>query len=117
MLSLTVPEFVREELVRRRVGELQPEENIFTRSLEPFNESYFNTMWSRAKTKMSELRLIQPKQTLYIFRHAASVNVFTRTQNLKLLQQLLGHSNLNTSMTSLRCIGAIQVESSMMPEL
>ncbi|WP_210489870.1 tyrosine-type recombinase/integrase [Rufibacter aurantiacus] len=115
--SLPVPEFVREELVRRQVGDLQPEENIFTSSLEPFNESYFNTMWSRAKAKMSELRLIQPQQTLYSFRHAASVNVFTRTQNLKLLQQLLGHSNLNTSMTYLRSIGAIQVESSMMPEL
>jgi integrase len=115
--SLPVPDFVRDELVRRKVDELLPEVYIFTRSTEPFNESYFNTMWSRSKTKMLTLGLIQPQQTLYSFRHAASVNVFTRTQNLKLLQQLLGHSNLNTSMTYLRSIGAIQVESSMMPEL
>lgn len=66
---------------------------------------------------MLELRLIQPKQTLYRFRHAVSLNVFERTQNLKLLQQLLGHSNLNTSMIYLRSIGAVQVEATMMPEL
>jgi integrase len=115
--SLPVPEFVRVELVQRQFDDLQPDEYIFTRSQVPFNESYFNTMWSRAKAKMLDLKLIQPQQTLYSFRHAASVNVFTRTQNLKLLQQLLGHSNLSTSMTYLRSIGAIQVESSMMPEL
>lgn len=115
--SLPIPDFVRQELVERCIGDLLPDENIFTRCLEPFNECYFNTMWSRAKTKMLDLGLLQPKQTLYSFRHAASVNVFTRTQNLKLLQQLLGHSNLNTSLIYLRSIGAIQVESSMMPEL
>lgn len=115
--SLPVPEYVHAELLRRQVDELLPDEYIFTRSPEPFNEAYFNTMWTRAKAKMLQAGLIQPQQTLYSFRHAASVNVFTRTQNLKLLQQLLGHSNLNTSMTYLRSIGAIQVESSIMPEL
>jgi integrase len=115
--KLPVPEFVRAELLKRQVDVFLPDEYVFTRSFVPFNESYFNTMWSRAKAKMLKSGLIQPQQTLYSFRHAASVNVFTRTQNLKLLQQLLGHSNLNTSMTYLRSIGAVQVESSMMPEL
>ena len=115
--SLPIPEYVREELLRRGVDKLQPDEFVLTHSLTPFNESYLNTMWSRAKKKMLELGLINPTQTLYSFRHAASVNVFERTQNLKLLQQLLGHSNLNTSLTYLRSIGLIQIDSSVMPEL
>ncbi|WP_460926015.1 tyrosine-type recombinase/integrase [Pontibacter brevis] len=115
--SLPVPEYVREELLRRGIGALEGERNIFTGYRQPYNECYFNTMWSRARKKMLELALIQQNQTLYSFRHAASVNVFERTQNLKLLQQLLGHSSLNTSLTYLRSIGTVQVESNVMPEL
>lgn len=115
--SLPVPEYVREVLLARGIDKLNPETNIFTGSLRPFNESYFNTQWSRAKGKMLQQQLIQPQQTLYSFRHAASVNVFERTQNLQLLQRLLGHSNLNTSLTYLRSVGAVQIEQGMMPEL
>jgi integrase len=115
--SLPVPEYVKEELLVRGVDKLEPEINIFTGLLQPYNESYFNTQWSRAKEKMLQQQLIQPHQTLYSFRHAASVNVFERTQNLRLLQHLLGHSNINTSMTYLRSLGAIQVDNDVMPEL
>lgn len=115
--SLPVPAYVKDALVARGVDQLEPDKNVFTGELHPFNVSYFNTQWSRAKEKMLQQQLIQPMQTLYSFRHAASVNVFERTQNLRLLQQLLGHSSLNTSLTYLRSVGAIQVEKGMMPEL
>jgi integrase len=115
--SLPVPDYVREELMNRKVDKLNPDEYVFTASGKPFNESYFNTMWSRAKAKMLQRGLISSNQTLYSFRHAASVNVFDRTQSLKLLQQLLGHSSLNTSLIYLRSIGMIQLDNSVMPEL
>jgi site-specific recombinase XerD len=92
------------------VDKLEANRYIINGSLQPFNESYFNTSWPRAKEKMLKLGLIQPQQTRYSFRHAASVNIFERTQNLKLLQHLLGHSNMSTSMTYLRNVGVIEVE-------
>ncbi|QMU27699.1 tyrosine-type recombinase/integrase [Adhaeribacter radiodurans] len=115
--SLPVPEFVKQELLNRKIHELLPEQYIFTGNSLPFNDSYFNTVWSRAKVRMLQLELIGPNQTLYSFRHAASVNVFERSQNLKLLQQLLDHSSMTTTLTYLRSIGVIQLENSVMPEL
>ncbi|MER2997398.1 tyrosine-type recombinase/integrase [Pontibacter populi] len=115
--SLPVPEFVREVLLEREVLLLLPNHNLLTGGAWAYNESYLNTQWSRAKKKMLELKMIEANQTLYSFRHAASVNVFKRTQNLKLLQQLLGHSSLNTSLIYLRSVGAVDVEVSQMPSL
>ncbi|NDK54787.1 tyrosine-type recombinase/integrase [Pontibacter fetidus] len=115
--TMPVPVYVREELQRRGVDQLQPDNYIVSGTGVPYNESYFNTMWSRAKNKMLLKRLINVNQTLYSFRHAASVNVFGRTQNLKLLQQLLGHTSLTTSLTYLRSLGMIQIDHSVMPEL
>ncbi|RNI26917.1 tyrosine-type recombinase/integrase [Rufibacter latericius] len=115
--SLTVPLYVREALIERKVNELEPEQNIFTGSKVAFNDCYFNTKWGRLKPKFLQLGLIQHNQTLYSFRHAASINVFNKTQNLKLLQQLFDHSSLNTSLIYLRSIGVVQVSDSEMPEL
>ncbi|MFD2246661.1 tyrosine-type recombinase/integrase [Pontibacter ruber] len=115
--AMPIPEYVRIELLRRKVDQLNPEHYIVSESAMFYNESYFNTIWSRAKGKMLQEDIIGSNQTLYSFRHAAAVNVFNKTQNLKLLQQLLGHSSLNTSLIYLRSIGVIQLDSSMMPEL
>lgn len=43
---------------------------------------------------MLKLGLIEKDQTLYSFRHTAVVNVYKKTKDLHILQQLLQHSNM-----------------------
>ena len=115
--SLPLTDFVRAELISRGVDQLNPEDYIFTGKEKPFNPDYFKTQWSRAKTKMLAEGIVTQRQTLYSFRHTASINVFERTQNLKTLQELLAHAKMSTSMVYLRSIGATQLDISVMPSL
>jgi integrase len=114
---LPVPEYVQQVLKLYDIDKLNEGNNIFTGSQKVYNESFFNTMWSRAIKKMLEKGVIRPNQTLYSFRHSASINVFNRTQSLKLVQELLGHSQMSTSLTYLRSIRAIDLKQEEMPEL
>lgn len=115
--KLPLPDYVRVEMLRRNIHLLPSDHYIFSSSLEPFNRWYFSTMWTRAKVELSRLGLITPKQTLYSFRHAASISVFNATQKIKLLQQLLGHQSVVTTEIYLRSIGVIDVDVSMLPKL
>ncbi len=55
------------------LSKLSRNDNIFSNCTEPLNESYFNTVWSRAYKKMHALGLIYENQTIYSFRHTAAV--------------------------------------------
>ena len=55
--------------------------------------------------------------TLYSFRHTGAINVYEKTESLSKLQQVMGHSNLNTSLTYLRGLGVKQLTIEDMPEL
>ena len=114
--TLPVPVFVRNEL-QRNMSNLAPNDYFFSGDNSAYNDYYFNTLWSRAKPGLFEKKLIRDHQTLYSFRHAAAVNVFNKTQDLKLLQELLGHANINTTLIYLRSLGVIKVQMGMMPEL
>lgn len=115
--GLPVPEYVKEVLQMYNIDCLQDSDNIFTSCTWAYNESYFNTMWTRAKKVMLTAGLIKSNQTLYSFRHSASIDIFTRTQNLKLLQELLGHSKMTTSLTYLRSIRMVNITNTEMPRL
>lgn len=97
--------YVRKALLDLGIEQLQPTENIFTKTNKPFNKYYFSLMWSRAKKGMMKLNLVNSMQTLYSIRHSAAINVFDRSQNLHMIQALFQHSSLTVSLTYLRSIG------------
>jgi integrase len=104
-----IPLFVRQYL-KKGDNEL----NIFTNTAVPFNADYFKTLWSRYK---KESKLIDKDNTLYSFRHTGAINVYEKTGSLSKLQQVMGHSNLNVSLTYLRGLGIKQLDVDDMPDL
>ena len=111
-------DYVRAALKEYKIDSLNQEYNIFTGTTEPLNVYYFNLMWARAKKKMLVLGLVNENQTLYSFRHSAAVDVFTRHQNLHLVQKLFAHSSLTVSLTYLRSIGMAEVtDEGLLPKL
>lgn len=113
-----VPKFVR-ILVVSRLEKLSNEDNIFSGNLNAFNEFYFNTAWKRIFKKLEPIGLIQNNQTIYSFRHTAAINVYKKTKDLHILQQLLGHSDMIVTLKYLRGLGVHNTEElrSVMPEL
>tara|TARA_B110000091_G_scaffold66647_1_gene73308 strand:+ start:449 stop:664 length:216 start_codon:yes stop_codon:yes gene_type:complete len=55
--------------------------------------------WTRYKKKS---KLIEKDQTLYSFRHTGAIQVYEKTGSLTKLQQVMGHSSLQVSLTYLR---------------
>lgn len=117
--TVHIPEYVRQELLERDILRLGPDMNIISRSVTPYNVSYFSLQWSRAKKKMSRLSLLDQNQTIYSFRHSAAINIYKRSKDIHILQQLLGHSNMIVTLKYLRGLGELndsQLKASM-PEL
>ena len=117
--TVYVPEYVQKELriwLSKSEGQ---EQNIFTFMDEPYSVGYFNLMWGKAKIKMFKLGLLQPKQTIYSFRHSAVINVYRKTKDLHVLQQLLQHSNMIVTLNYLRGLGEVNDErlKEVLPEL
>lgn len=117
--TVYVPGYVS-ELLRKRLSNIEdPDLNIFTLSQEPYSVGYFNLMWGKAKDKMLKAKIIQTNQTIYSFRHTAAVNVYRKTKDLHILQQLLQHSNMIVTLGYLRGLGEINDErlKDALPEL
>ena len=89
-----VPSYVRENLIKG-----DDCNNIFSGKPKALNQDYFKTLWSRFKTQSETLKT---DQTLYSFRHSGAIDIFKRTGSLSKLQQAMGHSSLNVSITYLR---------------
>lgn len=115
---VSIPTYVREVLKDRCQGNPQ-DTNIFTQTVKPFNDAYFNTQWKRCWDKMYKLGLVETNQTLYSFRHTAAVNVYHKTKDVHILQQLLGHSDMIVTLKYLRGLGELNSEKlkEVMPEL
>jgi integrase len=107
-----VPGIVRDELRRRFTGNRNT--NVFTLKEEDYNRDYFKTLWSRYKRQSS---LLEQDQTLYSFRHTGAIKVFEKTGSLLKLQQVMGHSELTTSLIYLRGLEVKQLDVSDLPEL
>lgn len=116
---VNIPIYVQEELKFRLQNIKNPEINIISNELEAYNICYFNLQWSRAKKKMEKIGLIEKNQTIYSFRHTAAVNVYRKTKDLNILQQLLGHSDMLVTLKYLRGLGEATNEDlkNVMPEL
>ena len=90
------------------------EDNVFTGKKVPYNPDYFKTLWTRYKRKS---KLIEKDQTLYSFRHTGAIQVYEKTGSLTKLQQVMGHSSLQVSLTYLRGLEVKQLEIDDMPIL
>ncbi len=114
-----IPGFVQEVLKKRLEEMTNPEINLLSEKIFPYNESYINTQWSRAKKRMIDLGLLEKGHTIYSFRHTSAVNVYRKTKDLHVLQQLLQHSNMIVTLNYLRGLGEINTEQLMdaLPEL
>lgn len=115
---VNVPDYVKDELLRR-VMDSSLELNIFSLTSIAYNPSYFNNFWTKARKKMSVQGLIHKNQTIYSFRHTAAVQVYRKTKDVFIVQQLLGHSDMVVTLKYLRGLGELDSEKlkEVMPEL
>ncbi|MBL1409573.1 tyrosine-type recombinase/integrase [Sphingobacterium faecale] len=113
-----IPEYVQ-TLVKEKINSLSHDENIFTGQTKPNNPYYFSTAWTRMFKVMEKQGLIEKNQTIYSFRHTAAVNVYKKTKDLHILQQLLGHSDMIVTLKYLRGLGVHNMDElkHVMPEL
>lgn len=116
--KIPTTDLIRQCLYRMNISELAPDDNIFTRSLNPPNPYYFSLIWSRIKKKLIALDLVTKEQTLYSFRHSAAIAIYSKEKDVALLRELLGHSSITVSLTYLRSLewGEALVENSL-PQL
>lgn len=106
---IPVPEYIRPYLTGG-----PSHHNIFSGAPEAYNADYFKTLWSRYKNQST---LLDKHHTLYSFRHSGSVKVYEKTGSLTVLQQVMGHADLKTSLTYLRGLEIQQLKVIDMPEL
>lgn len=109
-----VPAVVREEIVSRFKTVENRNVNLFSLGRKEHNPSYFKGLWSKYKRQS---RLLEPKQTLYSLRHSAALKVFEKTGSLLKLQQVMGHSTLQVSLTYLRGLEVSNLDVEDLPEL
>jgi integrase len=106
-----IPNYVRDALKKEDKGEGI---NLLSQSNKPFNRDYLSLLWSRYKQQSTALKA---GVTLYSFRHTGAINVFEKTGSLLKLQQVMGHSELTTSLIYLRGLEIKQLEVDDLPEL
>ena len=107
---IPVPEYIGEHLSGG-----DPNHNIFSGTDKPYNPYYFSLLWSRFKKQHPDL--IAPGQTLYSFRHTGAIAVYEKTKNLKILQTVMGHSDMAVSLTYLRGLEVHAISIEDMPTL
>jgi integrase len=105
---------IQETLAIRRGTQYSHHENIFSLTTKPYAIGYFNVLWTRYKAVSTELIA---GQTLYSFRHSGAINVFEKTGSLNTLQQVMGHSSLQVSLTYLRGLEVRQLDQDVMPSI
>ena len=106
-----IPEYVKEELVRLNSGSSA---YLFSKKGEAYSKDYFSILWKRYKEQSAmDLSGI----TLYSFRHTGAIKVFEKTGSLLKLQQVMGHSTLQVSLTYLRGLEVKQLDVEDLPEL
>jgi len=104
---VSIPDYLQPLVKKRMLSVSDPETNLFTLNQTTYNDYYFNLIWTRLKPKMFEKRILQKDQTIYSFRHSAAVDVYNRTKDIHILQQLLGHSTMIVTLKYLRGLGEL----------
>src|SRR5690606_29699401 len=96
--SVRVPEEVA-HFVRPIINILQPDDNIFTKADFEYTDDYFSRKWQRARKNMLKRGIITCGHTIYSFRHTAAIELYKRTKDVALLQRIMGHVDITTTMT------------------
>ena len=109
-----VAPFIRSVLILKRPANWTRNLNIFSKNEKPYAMGYFSVLWTRFKEVS---KLLEPDQTLYSLRHSAAIQVYEKTGSLTKLQQVMGHSSLQVSLTYLRCLEVRQLDPNDMPRL
>lgn len=107
---IPVPDYIREHLSGGDTNK-----NIFSGTEKPYNPYYFSLLWSRFKKQHPDL--IAPGQTLYSFRHTGAIAVYEKTKNIKILQTVMGHSDMAVSLTYLRGLEVNSIDIHDLPML
>jgi len=107
---IPVPQYVRQYLSGG-----DPKNNIFTGTTAAYNQFYFSQLWTRFKAKYP--KEIEDGQTLYSFRHTGAIAVYEKTKNIKILQTVMGHSDMAVSLTYLRGLEVNQIQVEDLPSL
>ena len=102
-----VPEYIRNELAKGEINN-----NIFTCTPEPYNNSYFKCVWRRFKKCFPS---VERDITLYSFRHTGAIEIYKRSRSLSKLQKAMGHSSLKVSLTYLRGLEVEDLKEEDMP--
>ncbi|MEE1884360.1 tyrosine-type recombinase/integrase [Pedobacter flavus] len=114
-----IPAFIQ-NILRERISRANDSNaNIFTMSTNAYNPGYFNVLWNKAKPMMKKNKLLRDNQTIYSFRHTAALDIYRKTKDLHILQQLLGHSDMIVTLKYLRGLGVSTNDElrSVMPDL
>ena len=61
--------------------------------------------------------MLQEGVTLYSFRHTGAIRVYEKSGSLKVLQQVMSHSDMTVSLTYLRGLEVQQLDVNDLPEL
>ena len=109
-----IGDFIRPYLRAFKPVSCNGETNVFSGNEKPFNGDYFKTLWGRFK---KQSRLLEKDQTLYSFRHSGAIQVYKKTGLLVILQQVMGHSSLQVSLTYLRGLDVPQLHLDDLPQL
>ena len=103
--------FVKKELTSFKE---QEQGLVFSNQGSPYSKDYFSVLWKRFKENSTvDLDGI----TLYSFRHTGAINVFEKTGSLPKLQQIMGHSTMQVSLTYLRGLEIQQLDVNDLPDL
>lgn len=97
-------------IVKAIANDVSLEDNIFSRTIEPFNLSYFSKKWQRCAKELKRRGIIQNGHTLYSFRHTAAIELYRKTGDVGLLQRIMGHAEITTTMTYLRGVGELSID-------
>ena len=108
-LSTFVSDALRQFSVRQERGEY-----ILSSSEKAYNRDFLSLLWSRYKKNSN---VLEEGVTLYSWRHHGAVKVFEKTGSLLKLQQVMGHSTLQVSLTYLRGLEVKQLDVEDLPEL
>lgn len=114
-----VPAYVRDALVKYGINAIDCNEFLFTVNKgRAVNEDYFTNVWKKVKRKLLRETIIDKEHTLYSLRHTAAIRLFNKTQNLAKLSQVMGHKDVQITLTYLRSLGILlNIDENDMPEL
>ena len=107
-----IPAYLKPYLEEFATIDVHADTNVFTGTESPYSPDFFKGLWTKYK---KQSKLLEKDQTLYSFRHTGAIQVYEKTGSLTKLQQVMGHSSLQVSLTYLRGLEVKQLDPNDMP--